>query len=963
VRPGRRSSSSLTRLLVKSGGERHWRRRTAWNRRWLRLQWVSARVRGSSSGAGGPGRFLFGWVAVNVLVPCVFFVLVEVISAKTGSHLARHGGVGRLWRSLAPDRYETLVGVIASIGGVLLALYFTTVGVVASNTYSSVPGRLRQLFLRERTGSWYIRLLAWTVSLSVVVLGCRAVGYQPHAVTIALLVVAAVVAVFMLAVLGSRLFVFFDLTTLATPLPWRWRRIMRSASRYGRHRRFELATRGFWGRQTERVLGDEQADGRPVTDSALDSSAQVILDTYREIATVLETGENSELRPLTGLGMNLVTCWWQYAAAKSAIPTRSHFYRKRYEYPNVLTADQSSRTMALATRTFVQPTLGPDRLWIERDLADLLDVLLRRLLADPDWSEALRLLGTVCDLASSLAGEGQMAEAMLLWHRITAQFWDALTREPSGSGRIRTPGERLAYQLAAANMVAMTLVQIWLAVVQIAEGLSPGSLQDVVTKALGLPVRPEAADATEPPTRGTTADRGMNRGLAAWAWLRRRPGLLARRYQDSRALRWDGIYALGAPHLLLERLEIIASRLDVERFAERHPVTPGWWAADHAGQVTTRVISEAAEQVINAIQDFHVTQTEKAGDLPAPVKAQLTLAGLEALHKVRFHLPAIQKAIKALHELRHPAAGQQWPTVLDVGHRGNTADMVTRRLETRLGELLGDLPAEAHDPGRPDFYGQAYIVLFDVVFETILTGDDEHATALFPALFSGAWLANIRLIEDLALRPTDQRALFGTEPLVDVMALSGYARLFTSIHGHGIWEQVRSSWDRLLSTAKDPHAVVRQLILSLGLRENLFMLTTGGVLRTQLRMRADQAMAAAGLTSMASPWPDDIDYDEPGEDDSDLAGQTDPVVAAFASGGIVHPDAEVVFAAVYLRHRPEAAGVELPREVERLAERIDDLSPQKEPDNPGPETSGPPSAAESEDGEEAPGPDEQGGMQ
>jgi hypothetical protein len=316
-RPGRRSSSSLTRLLVKWGGERHWLRRAAWDRRRLRLRRVSARARGSSSEAGGPGRFLFGWVAMNVLMPCAFFVLVEVISAKTGSYLTRHGVASRLWRPLTPDRYEALVGAIASIGGVLLALYFTTVGVVASNTYSSVPGRLRQLFLGERTGSWYIRLLAWTVSLSVVVLGCRAVGYQPHAVTIALLVVAAVVAVFMLAVLGSRLFVFFDLTTLATPLPRRWRRIMRSASRYGRHRRFELATRGFWGRHTERVLADEQADGRPVTDSALGSSAQAILGTYQEIATVLETGDNSELRPLTDLGVNLVTCWWHRAPAKS----------------------------------------------------------------------------------------------------------------------------------------------------------------------------------------------------------------------------------------------------------------------------------------------------------------------------------------------------------------------------------------------------------------------------------------------------------------------------------------------------------------------------------------------------------------------------------------------------------------------------------------------------------------------
>jgi hypothetical protein len=141
---------------------------------------------------------------------------------------------------LTPDHYEALTGAVASVGGVLLALYFTTVGVVASNSYSNVPGQLRQLFLTERTGSWYFRLLAWTVALSILVLGCRIVGYQPHAVTIGFLTVAAVAAVFMLAILGSRLFVFFDLAALAAPLPRRWKRIMSSAGRYGRQRRRDL---------------------------------------------------------------------------------------------------------------------------------------------------------------------------------------------------------------------------------------------------------------------------------------------------------------------------------------------------------------------------------------------------------------------------------------------------------------------------------------------------------------------------------------------------------------------------------------------------------------------------------------------------------------------------------------------------------------------------------------------------
>ena len=530
------------------------------------------RVRGSGSAMSG--RYLLGRIVAGVLLAGAALIVVEIVSVKFGPHLARRSMASRLWRPVTPDRYEALVGAIASVGGVLLALYFTTVGVVASNSYSSVPGQLRKLFLAERTGSWYIRLLAWTVSLSILVLACRIVGYQPHAATIAFLTAAAVAAVFMLAVLGSRLFVFFDLAALAAPLPRRWKRIVGSAWRYGRRRHRDLVPRGFRARRWERFLANEQADGQVSKDLRLCTAAQAILETYREIVTVLVTADGGELCPLTGLGINLANCWLEYAAVKSAIPTRSRFYRRRYEHPNVLTADESSRQLAVSTRTFVQPKQGPDHLWVERDLADRLDELLRRLLADADWSEALRLLDTVGDLAAWLTVRAQVAEALLLWQRVADRFWRALADGPTASTRVRTPEERLTYQLATAEMVPRVLTRMWLALVQFAEALQPGRLQGAVLEALYLPEIAAETGAHARETLGSAAVLGRLRGHASD---------LAVRLHESRAGNWARLYALGAPHLLLERLEVVASRLDVERFAERRPVTPAWWVADQAG--------------------------------------------------------------------------------------------------------------------------------------------------------------------------------------------------------------------------------------------------------------------------------------------------------------------------------------------------------------------------------------------
>jgi hypothetical protein len=221
---------------------------------------------------------------------------------------------------------------------------------------------------------------------------------------------------------------------------------------------------------------------------------------------------------------------------------------------------------------------------------------------------------------------------------------------------------------------------------------------------------------------------------------------------------------------------------------------------------------------------------------------------------------------------------------------------------------------------------------------------DEHAAALFPARFAGTWLANDRLAKDLAPQPVRQQALFGTEPLVDVMALCGYARIFTSIHGHGIWEQVRSYWDTLLGTAKDAHGIIRRLILSLGLRENPFMLTTAAVHRTQLRIRAEQAMAAVGIGRTASFRSIADDY-EANEDGGSTAGHPDPAVAALAAWGFARAEAEDLFVVEYLRYRPEAVGIPMPRGVKMLAGRLDGLSGHarsgaQSPESPEPDTAG-----------------------
>lgn len=932
---GRRLDPS--RVLRECADETFWRKRERRERRGTRrlVFAIGERFRRGADGALTL-RSLGLFVAVFTLAAVTAFIVLEVVATEVGPHVISRGWLSRLWMPLQPGQYEVLLSAIAGVCGVLLALYFTTVGVVASNAYSRVPGQLRRLFLTERTGAWYIRLLAADVAISIVILGCRLVDYEPHTLTVAAVSLASVAAILMLVVLGSRLFVFFDLATLGAPLPRRWTRAVNEVRRDRRRKTLVCMSRRPNGRlgRADVLAGKQLGDGER-RDLAYHLRSRQVLLTIRELVTAMVTADTGELAPLNRVGTTVLFCWATYAAAKGGIPTRSPFYGERYEHPNALTIDHTRQRMAIDTRTMIQPTLGSDPLWVEHDLADRLDELLTRLLADPDWFAALELLETAGGLTDTLARRLQIDEALLLWVRVRARVISALQETPQTPGRLRTPAERLTYQLAAVDHITKMLTRILLGLAAAARELRPELVGEAVSNALRLstseapprtrgaqdegpatsatgqgaedldPTRPEfnVELLTAPPARLSPLRRAMQ-GLDD---RRRRLQTVRRRFVASRARRRSGVYALGAPRRLLEQLEDMETRIAVERIAEGRPVTPAWWVSDQVGRTLTIMIHDGLTEVLDAVHAFYITPGIADTDLAPEVRVHLRLSALETVHKVRFHTRDMQRCFAQIASLDSGVLGDGWPSCALPHDRDEAAWTVwERRLELELAAGLGDLPLQPHDSTRPDYYGQAFALISDVAFQAIVEGDDAHALTMYQAVLFGALRANDRLIQDLADVPLRQQVVFGTEPLVDVMALSGYARVFESVYGHGIWGGVRGMWDELLSRSASPTLIIQRCLTSVAMREQLFALTNGGLRRTQLRMRANQAMRSAGLagrTRYRSP------FDGPDEGPAHM----DPVVAEFAPSEYDRQDAEDLFIVEYLRHRPEASGMELPR--------------------------------------------------
>ena len=84
--------------------------------------------------------------------------------------------IGALPPQMRPDpaSYGVLLAALASLGGAFLALYFTILGVVTSSRYAQVPSEVRDLVVREQTGTLYVKIVALLPAVATLLLGALA---------------------------------------------------------------------------------------------------------------------------------------------------------------------------------------------------------------------------------------------------------------------------------------------------------------------------------------------------------------------------------------------------------------------------------------------------------------------------------------------------------------------------------------------------------------------------------------------------------------------------------------------------------------------------------------------------------------------------------------------------------------------------------------------------------------------
>ncbi len=369
------------------------------------------------------------------------------------------------------------------------------------------------------------------------------------------------------------------------------------------------------------------------------------------------------------------------------------------------------------------------------------------------------------------------------------------------------------------------------------------------------------------------------------------------------------------PTLLM--FERIAAGIEFERTSEGKQVTPSWWVQECAGRAVTDLVVTTTAAMIETARREVVDRATNQDSGPVPlIRAVLVTRGLELIEKIEVHLGTVEAALERLATLRRAGSPEEdWPNLALDGYLERVQSM-RRVLLQSLAALVPNLWTPAHDEGMPDLFGQGYRMLCDATFRALIRGEDSELTLeLFRSSATAALQAHFRLDSDLAGEAEREQAIYGSEPLMDVMELSGCALLMNELFGSGIWTEVVTYWDDLLDRS-DSVAFLAAWLSALRLREGLFLLTEGATMRTQRRMDLAAVFDSLGVRGW-SRWGSRRDQIGP------PPGQS-PIVTAFAPDDMTTGNAfEELFIAEYVMNRPEAQALQIPQGAIRLRREID----------------------------------------
>lgn len=502
--------------------------------------------------------------------------------------------------------------------------------------------------------------------------------------------------------------------------------------------------------------------------------ANAALGTLASLTDVVVRRSDRDSDSLVKMGAHLLGAWLDYSGSKSAIALESRWFRRRYQHP-----EWRSQTfgvdMALRTGTHLPPNEVGDEHWVETELAGPLGRVCVTLARKREVESTGQLLQRVNLLLEALGQRLQVDEARLLWSSVAESCLPEIEKATASP-------EDSRWAMVATDLLALAPISIVVGVAQRVASFDQAYVAERVDAMLRGRMRAE---------RGPAA---LNRKLD---WLRK--------------------------------------GIEFELAVEGQRVTPRWWLIEEA----SRSLVEFFSGMLPAIVADHESQTAaQTASLSKSAKLQaiMSFRALELLAKLSVHAETVGVACTSLSSARH-LTSDPWPDTGVNAVQSRVSPLRSAAIRA-IAKIAPNLGVEGNIVGdEPDFSGRAKAVLVDEVFRATLRGDADQIRAILRSAFVSAFQTynTLRSKLDTNAEPhlLHGQMLTATDPLADLLELSGYALIAAEVGHPQVWKEFESVWSSYLDDNAD---VVTHIFGALRLRESGLGLMRLEVARTGREM-------------------------------------------------------------------------------------------------------------------------------
>lgn len=351
------------------------------------------------------------------------------------------------WTTSPVSNIVTTYSALAQIAGLILGLYFTTMGVVISTVYSKVPDNIRNLIAREKLGDNYANISMLLGATCLIELGAILQGYPSSLLVLYVALFMALMALLTLPVLLHNVFHFFNPARLAETY------IFPEVAGWA-----QKVTCGYHGWDN------------PSFQYHYYRQANQYLITYRNIIDLLIKEDNpdiSSLMRLMGIELSFLS---HYVKIKGQIPTNSRWYQHQVEHPKWFETHSSSVDMAMNANISLPHKEVPNHLWFEERVARNLRIMFSHLLKANDLEHAIELIQHLQASCTRIVKSLALKEAYFL-----TGVCDELIVEYLSKASLED--ENKTYQIALADFYGANHVNIPIEYGKILEEISPDSLR------------------------------------------------------------------------------------------------------------------------------------------------------------------------------------------------------------------------------------------------------------------------------------------------------------------------------------------------------------------------------------------------------------------------------------------------------------------------------------------------------